>query len=78
MKYKITNFLTEPPEVVAMVELESGVIRCSNANLMASFEKGILSAPPDRRLVKPDEADVFWKALPFYFSGWVRAGAVDY
>lgn len=69
MQYKITLNNVNPPQVVAMVTFESGVIRCSNANLMAKFEQGIPAAPPDLRLVTPAEPELFWKSLPYYFIG---------
>ncbi len=67
MKFKITLNAIGPPQVVAMVTFESGVIRCSNAKLMAHFERGIPAASPELRLVTPAEPELFWKSIPYFF-----------
>lgn len=75
MTTKIISYCKAKPETIATLTMDADeLITCDNADFMETLEtEGVSEKPPGRGMVYPGQGAAFWEALPFHFTGLLRA-----
>ena len=71
----LISYCADEPELVAIITMnEAGEIACENADFFEDIERhGIYRPFEPSGMVFPKDRILFWEALPFHFTGMLRA-----
>ena len=71
----IISYCADEPELVAVITMDvAGEIACENADFFEDIERfGIYRPFEPIGMVFPKDRILFWEALPFHFTGMLRA-----